>query len=907
MAGRLTLGRLRRRCWSAALLFCVSTGVGLAETAFDECEARASTKPDDEETARCFLDVGLKQNLLGEAHDRLQERIERYGNEASPWFYFYRGTLLWQRRACQGDATGDYLQAARGMEESGDLRGASRAWVNRARLQARCTRSFEAAREALEEAERTARASGDQITLFFAKDTRLSLLGRLGGDFAVIYQELREAWEEIRDVAPNDPDVRSAQQECLKSLGNLCYGLGRFREAQEWYEARRAYSEKNGNQQDVVSARFRLVRSRMALDLPGPTERERVLEELRSLLPDAVALDLPDLEANIRLHLAKMEHGPGADANLERCRQLAQGLGDQPLERLCSLALASHQVDYDPDSAGLLLSGIHGSGLFASRDPRALIDGRDDHLRVLWATSSRADALAGSERILADLEALRRPQTGLARSQILQGWSGTYYWLAGRLLQDANDDASPRDQRSPRRQAFAFMERLRAQELREILLLAGDDSPWLPPPPPNLLDQMEPALAKDEAMLSFQLSLWEDFYGRFAGGAWILASTRDGTRVHRLELDRLKLEPAVKTLIDQTDGQWNPPTLVALHGALLETALRELPENITRLVINPDGILHLLPFAALRPAEGAPTLGERFEISIVPSASLWLDWKKSEPTGATSAALILAAPDFLTTPDAGTEKRPHQRQDLGPLPYADREGEKVKKHLRGSGWPLGSSRLLKGENASEHRLKEADLKAFGLLHFATHAVVDTEQPWLSGVLLSSDEGSDEDGDDGWLRPEEIAELDLGGKVIVLSTCNSAAGGWLRGEGVMSLARAFFEAGAHAVVGTLRPLPDDLGERFFDDFYRHLGQGASLRQALAAVQRHWADQDLPASTWASVVVLGNGDLTPVPEGSGPPWLDPRWAGLALAGLALAGLALAGLALAGPALVRRHSAA
>jgi hypothetical protein len=83
--------------------------------------------------------------------------------------------------------------------------------------------------------------------------------------------------------------------------------------------------------------------------------------------------------------------------------------------------------------------------------------------------------------------------------------------------------------------------------------------------------------------------------------------------------------------------------------------------------------------------------------------------------------------------------------------------------------------------------------------------------------------------------------------------------------VLSLARAFFLAGAQAVVGTLRPLPDDQGQRFFQDFYRQLGRGLSLRQALAATQREWIVDGMPASTWSHIVLLGDGDLVPIPGG------------------------------------------
>ena len=79
---------------------------------------------------------------------------------------------------------------------------------------------------------------------------------------------------------------------------------------------------------------------------------------------------------------------------------------------------------------------------------------------------------------------------------------------------------------------------------------------------------------------------------------------------------------------------------------------------------------------------------------------------------------------------------------------------------------------------------------------------------------------------------------------------------------MSLARAFFQAGASAVVASLWELDDRDALRFFTEFYEELSGGRELREALAAVQRRWARQGRDIGTWGAVVVLGDGRLAPV---------------------------------------------
>jgi hypothetical protein len=102
---------------------------------------------------------------------------------------------------------------------------------------------------------------------------------------------------------------------------------------------------------------------------------------------------------------------------------------------------------------------------------------------------------------------------------------------------------------------------------------------------------------------------------------------------------------------------------------------------------------------------------------------------------------------------------------------------------------------------------------------------------------------------------------------------------------MGLARAFFQAGAHAVVASLWPLRDDDGAALFDRFYAHLAEGRSVAGALRAAQSDRIATGAPAYAWAGLVVLGDGDLIPLPGGRR--WLNlPAWAWVA--GLVLLGL-------------------
>jgi hypothetical protein len=102
---------------------------------------------------------------------------------------------------------------------------------------------------------------------------------------------------------------------------------------------------------------------------------------------------------------------------------------------------------------------------------------------------------------------------------------------------------------------------------------------------------------------------------------------------------------------------------------------------------------------------------------------------------------------------------------------------------------------------------------------------------------------------------------------------------------MGLARAFFQAGAHAVVASLWPLRDDEAEALFSSFYRHLGRGESLAAALRAAQIERIRAGAPAAAWAGLVVLGDGELVPA-----RPRPAERWIAAAVLAAVAAGAAV-----------------
>jgi len=368
-------------------------------------------------------------------------------------------------------------------------------------------------------------------------------------------------------------------------------------------------------------------------------------------------------------------------------------------------------------------------------------------------------------------------------------------------------------------------------------------------------------LGADQAAVLFQVP--RPSIGRAGGRSWLLTVTRERASIYELPAASW-IERAVRLFngLVETEGSDVAGSASRLYDLLLADAIAGLGPEIRSLIIVPDRSLHLLPFGALRASPQEEPLGARLALSIVPSATVWTHLRGASREAKSASALILADPGAEPVREERRGEGPAERsaiQDLGALPFARKEARSVVRRVG------GDSRWLAGVEASEAALKQARLSEFGVLHLAAHAVVDSEQPHRSGIWLTP--GSE--AEDGLLQVREVAELDLEGQLVVLSACRTAGGVVLVGEGPMSLARPFLQAGASTVVASLWPLPDRAAAELFDDFYRHLAEGLSVAVAMSRTRRELARRGSPMRAWAGVVVLGDGDRVPIPAGARTP--------------------------------------
>ena len=175
------------------------------------------------------------------------------------------------------------------------------------------------------------------------------------------------------------------------------------------------------------------------------------------------------------------------------------------------------------------------------------------------------------------------------------------------------------------------------------------------------------------------------------------------------------------------------------------------------------------------------------------------------------------------------------------------------------------SDIFTGSNVTEKDVKELSknwtLYNYKVLHFATHGLVVNEVPELSAVVLSQFE-KDEGKEDGYLRIEEIAELDFQADLITLSACETSLGRVDGNAGIMGFTQSFILAGANAVSISLWRAAGESTSQFMAAMYGMVqDKGIGYAEAITEVKRRFISGSFGEKYkapyyWAPFVYYGN---------------------------------------------------
>lgn len=273
----------------------------------------------------------------------------------------------------------------------------------------------------------------------------------------------------------------------------------------------------------------------------------------------------------------------------------------------------------------------------------------------------------------------------------------------------------------------------------------------------------------------------------------------------------------------------------------------KLPGTIKNIIILPTGRLSIIPFETLltnwvknvnTAYKNLPYLLMNYNVRYEFSAGLILQKQKTKQ--------ILNQSIFLCAPVSFPKK-----DNLNDLPGTESEVKEISSLFRDKN--LNRALYMNAE-ASEHLIKSDKLNNFGLLHFATHGIVDEKNPELSRIFLQTS-----DLEDGNLFAGEIYNLKLNANLVALSACQTGLGKISKGEGVIGLSRALVYAGAKNVLVSFWSVSDESTALLMKSFYRNLLETPSnnFSESLNMAKKQLINSEQYAAPyfWAPFVLIG----------------------------------------------------
>jgi CHAT domain-containing protein/Tfp pilus assembly protein PilF len=293
-----------------------------------------------------------------------------------------------------------------------------------------------------------------------------------------------------------------------------------------------------------------------------------------------------------------------------------------------------------------------------------------------------------------------------------------------------------------------------------------------------------------------------------------------------------------------------------------------------RLLVVADGALQYVPFQMLTAPETGAYLLQKYEIVNLPSASTLalLQSVAANRKPASKSVAVLADPVFEVDDPRVTANvkglRPRRSNDVqlalrdagispdgAQIPRLLASGAEADGIIAAAPWYTGFKAV--GFDANREIVFGSQLANYRIIHFATHGLINSERPELSGIVLSlfDSEGHPQNG---FLRLHDIYNLHLPADLVVLSACSSGLGKDVRGEGLIGLTRGFMYTGASGVIASLWKVDDDATAELMKHFYEALFQegmapAAALRHAQLTLSQNKRWQS--PYYWAGFVIQG----------------------------------------------------
>ncbi|MEG4307761.1 CHAT domain-containing protein [Microcoleus sp. AT10_D2] len=630
---------------------------------------------------------------------------------------------------------------------------------------------------------------------------------------------------------------RGGEATTLNNIGSVYSALGEKQKALEYYSQSLPLRRATGDRRGEATTLHNI--GRVYSDLG---EKQKALEYYSQSLPLFRATGDRRGEATTLYGIAYAKRAQGnlteALTNIESSLKIIENLRTKiasPELRSSYFATVQNHYEFYID----LLMQLHKTNPKSGYDTKALEASERSRARSLLELlqESNANIREGISPDLLQQEKSVQQQLDDIEKQRIE------------TISSPNPNATKIDEID--KQRLALLQQY--QEVQTKIRTASPRYAALTQPQPLTLPEIQKQIL-DENTILLQYSLGKD-----RSYLWVVTST--GVTSYELP-KRADIETAAKNFLETITSpiQRDIPQQVAQASAnlgqvILQPAAAQLGNK--RLLIVPDGVLHYTPFQALNISQTAgqntnvPLIVEH-EIITLPSAStlaiLRQNYGDRKPPSRNLA--ILADPVFSPEDErikgkitqATTEKLEANNLGLNQslrasnrqwpperLAFTRQEAQTIS-----SLFPSASSTQKIDFDASRTTATDGSLANYQIVHFATHGLANSQNPELSGIVMSM---VDDKGNlvNGFLRLTDIFNLKLAANLVVLSACQSGMGQNVRGEGMVGLTRGFMYAGAQRVAVSLWNVDDEGTSVLMQKFYQKMVQqklapAAALRAA-----------------------------------------------------------------------------
>ena len=318
-------------------------------------------------------------------------------------------------------------------------------------------------------------------------------------------------------------------------------------------------------------------------------------------------------------------------------------------------------------------------------------------------------------------------------------------------------------------------------------------------------------------------------YADLKNKSLVFAISKNEFIFHKIQNQKFEFESAIKTFKSEIMGTQKSNSRELIYNELISPFEKIIKSN-KEIIFIADGITNGLPMEILR-TKNNKYLIENHPISYQFSAKFLLNNQKK----AINRNVFAIAPfaDVVNSKDY--------------LPNSKNEIQKIPNAKINLGSTATKSSFLK------------NYQNFGILHLATHAVSDIQNPEKSFIRFS-----DKNQKDDKLFLYEFSAGQLSNtSLVILSACDSYGKNIADGEGIRGLSRGFYLAGSQNIISSLWQAEDFTTAYLLKQFYIHLNQGESFTKALQMSKIDLLNDPKMAQFkqpkfWAPLIFVGNSE-------------------------------------------------